>query len=330
MVPADVNNPIFIFGLTPRTGTNYLWDLVCAHPRCAPGREPVREDFFLEHADLLEEFVRTVRGRWDPSWGEVSEQTLADLRRSIGTGLLDFLSTDDKRRLVTKNPSVIGIERVSTFFPTAQVIVLARDGRAVVESCGRTFGWDFDLAARRWAAAADAALRFLAGRAPDDPAVRLVRYEDLFSDPREQLIRLLAFLDLDVAEYELSAAERLPVRGSSVFLGGKPQVHWDPVQRTPDFDPLGRWRHWTPEQHTRFAWIAGRQQTALGYGLDQQRPAATSARALQHLQSARWRARRGADLAEYRLRGWLGPPTRPLRRRLGLTGRSAASGGPGG
>jgi hypothetical protein len=326
VVPTAASNPVLIFGLTPRTGTNYLWDLLCAHPGCAPGREPVREDFFLEHADLLAHFAATVRGRWDPSWGEVTEQTMAELSASIGNGLLDFLSTDDKRRLVTKNPSVIGVDRVFTFFPTAQVIILVRDGRAVVESCGRTFGWDFDLAARRWAAAADIALRFLSGRAADDPAVRLVRYEDLFADPRGQLTRLLSFLDLDVADYEMSAAERLPVRGSSVFHGSRAQVHWDPVERTPDFDPLRRWAHWTAAEHTRFAWLAGRQQTALGYGLDDAVPATPSARARQRLASVRWRARRGVDLTEYRLRGWLGPPTRPLRQKLGLASRSRPSG----
>jgi hypothetical protein len=316
------NEPIFIFGLTPRTGTNYLWDLLCAHPDCAPGREPVREDFFLEHADLLDEFVRTVRGRWDPVWGEVSEQTLADLYAGLGAGLLGFLRTDPDRRLVTKNPSVIGIERVFTLFPTAQVIILGRDGRAVVESCMRTFGWDFDLAARRWAAAADTALRFLDSHGGADSAVRLVRYEDLFADPGGQLTRLLSFLRLPVAEYELATAERLPVRGSSVFLGGRAEIHWDPVERTPEFDPLRRWARWSATQHRRFAWLAGREQTALGYGLDDVVPATSAARAGQRMQSGRWRARRGADLAEYRLRCWLGPPTRPLRRRLGLTGRS--------
>ena len=209
-----------------------------------------------------------------------------------------------------------------TFFPAAQVIILARDGRAVVESCGRTFGWDFDLAARRWAAAADLAVQFLSGRAVDDPAVRVVRYEDLFADPRGQLTRLLSFLDLDVADYEMSAAERLPVRGSSVFHGRRGQVHWDPVERTPEFDPLRRWAHWGPAQHARFAWLAGRQQTALGYELDDPGPATTSARTRQRLASARWRVRRGADLTEYRLRGWLGPPTRPLRQKFGLAGPS--------
>ena len=319
MVLTGANRPILIFGLTPRTGTNYLWDLICLHSACAPGREPIREDFFLECSDLLTEFVDSVRSRWDPTWGAVSEQTVAELYASLGAALLGFLTVNDDRRLVTKNPSVTGIDQVFRFFPTAHVIVLVRDGRAVVESCVRTFGWDADLAARRWAAAASIALRFLDGRAADDPGVRMVRYEDLAADPRRQMTQLLSFLRLDTADYDLSAAERLPVRGSSVFLGGKAQVHWEPVERTRDFDPLQRWAHWTAEQHQRFAWLAGRQQVALGYGLDHVMPATTSARARQRLASAGWRARRGAKLGEYRLRGWLGPPTKPLRRRLGLT-----------
>jgi protein-tyrosine sulfotransferase len=311
--------PVFIHGLTPRTGTNYLWDLLCLHPACAPGREPIREDFFLEHAHLLARFVRDVSGKWDPRWGTVTERTLAELHASLGTALLDFLSTDEDRRLVTKNPSVAGIDQVFTFFPTAQLIILGRDGRAVVESCVRTFGWDFDLAARRWAVAASRAMRFLDGRATDDPVVRLVRYEDLVADPGRQLTNLFAFLGLDIADYDFSAAEQLPVRGSSVHLGGQARVHWDPVERTADFDPLRRWVDWSAEQHMRFAWLAGRQQVALGYGLDDPVPATISSRAWQRLASGRWRLRRGAELAEYRLRGWLGPPTKPLRRRLGLT-----------
>jgi protein-tyrosine sulfotransferase len=312
------HRPIFIFGLTPRTGTNYLWDLVRLHPACAPGREPIREDFFLECADLLGEFVTNVRSRWDPTWGAVSEHTMAELYNSLGAALLDFLTVNDDRRLVTKNPSVIGIEQVFTFFPTAHVIVLVRDGRAVVESCVRTFGWDADLAARRWAAAAALALRFMDGRGADDPGVRMVRYEDLVANTRAQMTQLLSFLNLESADYDLSAAERLPVRGSSVFLGGESQVHWEPIERTREFDPLQRWAHWTAEQHTRFAWLAGRQQVALGYGLDYAVPATTSAQVRQRFASATWRARRGAKLGEYRLRGWLGPPTQPLRRRLGL------------
>jgi protein-tyrosine sulfotransferase len=318
MVHSEGQRPILIFGLTPRTGTNFLWDLICLHPACAPGREPIREDFFLECSELLAEFVQNVRSRWNPAWGAVSEDTVPELYASLGAALVAFLTVDHGRRLVTKNPSVIGIERVFTFFPTAQVIILVRDGRAVIESCVRTFGWDADLAARRWATAAATALKFLDDRPADDPSVRLVRYEDLVADPHQGMAQLLSFLDLDAAHYDPSAVEQLPVRGSSVFLGGKADVHWEPVERTPDFDPLRRWAHWTLEQHRRFAWLAGRQQVSLGYGLDEPIPATASARVRQRVVSARWRTRRGAQLGEYRLRGWLGPPTKPLRRRLGL------------
>lgn len=314
--------PVFILGLTPRTGTNYLWDLVCLHSACSPGREPIREDFFLEHVHQLATFVRDVSSKWDPAWGVVSEATLGELHTRLGTALVDFLSTDKDRRLVTKNPTVAGIDHVFTFFPTAQLIVLVRDGRAVVESCVRTFGWDVDLAARRWATAVDIAMRFLDGRPADDPAVQLVHYEDLVSDPHGQMTKLLSFLDLDLAAYDFARAERLPVRGSSVFHGGRDHVHWDPVERTDEFDPLRRWAGWNAGQHQRFAWLAGRQQVALGYPLNDPVPDTTTARARQRLASARWRVHRGVDLAEYRLRGWLGPMTRPLRKRVGLTRES--------
>jgi hypothetical protein len=244
---------------------------------------------------------------------------VAELYASLGDALVDFLAVDDSRRLVTKNPSVTGIEQVFRFFPEAQVIILVRDGRAVAESCVRTFGWEFDLAARRWAAAVDTALRFIDGRSPDDPSVRLVRYEDLVVDPGRHMKQLLSFLGLDTADFDFDAAERLPVRGSSVFRGGKSLVHWEPVERTRDFDPLQRWAHWSEDQHRRFAWLAGRLQVALGYGLEYAVPATSSERISQRLASAAWHAGRGVKLGEYRLRGWLGPPTKPLRRRLGLT-----------
>src|SRR4030095_4338393 len=142
MVHSEGQRPILIFGLTPRTGTNFLWDLICLHPACAPGREPIREDFFLECSELIAEFCHNVRSRWNPACGAVSEDTVPELYASLGAALVAFLTVDHGRRLVTKNPSVIGIERVFTFFPTAQVIILVRDGRAVIESCVRTFGWD--------------------------------------------------------------------------------------------------------------------------------------------------------------------------------------------
>jgi hypothetical protein len=57
----------------------------------------------------------------------------------------------------------------------------------------------------------------------------------------------------------------LPVRGSSEFHGKKENIHWDPVKKTPDFNPLQRWSHWGRALHERFNWISGRYLVQFGY-----------------------------------------------------------------
>ncbi len=315
-----VNTPVLVLGISPRSGTNHLEQLLCLHRDCAPGRQPIREDFFLEVADHLLAFGEDVRRRWDPAWGHVDEATMADLYRELGDGLLRFLTVDPQRRLVAKTPSVVNLPHVFTLFPTATVLLLVRDGRAVVESCVRTFGWDFDLATRRWAAAADTIADFLRRRPSPDRQVQLLRYEALVSDPAGAVSRLLESLDLDPAGYDFAAVEHLPVRGSSVHRGsGRHEVHWEPVARDATFDPLRRWQSWDTARHERFAWLAGRQQRALGYDLVVPRPTAPTVVARHRRADVRWCAGRGVKVAEYGLRRRLGPVTRPLRRRLGLT-----------
>ncbi len=314
------NTPVLVLGISPRSGTNHLEQLLCLHRDCAAGRQPIREDFFLELADHLLAFGAGVRRRWDPAWGHVDEATMADLYRELGNGLLRFLTVDVQRRLVAKTPSVVNLTQVFTIFPAATVLLLVRDGRAVVESCVQTFGWDFDLATRRWAAGADTIGDLLRRRPSPDPQVQLVRYEELVSDPVRSISELLAFLDLDPAGYDFEAVARLPVRGSSVHRGtGRNEVHWEPVARDATFDPLRRWEGWNTARHERFAWLAGSQQQALGYDLVVPRPTAPAAVVRHRREDARWWAGRRLKLAEYGLRRRLGPVTRPLRRRLGLT-----------
>ena len=68
------------------------------------------------------------------------------------------------------------------------------------------------------------------------------------------------------SKYDFDAAINLPVRGSSVFRGTRPkEYHWDPVEKTPDFNPVGRWNNWSRSTHERFNWIAGEKLVALGY-----------------------------------------------------------------
>ena len=127
-------DPIFIHGILPRSGTNFLSDLLLLHPDCAAAIDPVREDLFLDRSDALQEFVDSVIGAWDPRWGEVTDEIRSRLYSAIGEGLAAFLRADPHRRLVSKSPSFRHLGRFFTLFPHAKLLILVRDGRANVYS----------------------------------------------------------------------------------------------------------------------------------------------------------------------------------------------------
>jgi protein-tyrosine sulfotransferase len=310
---------IFILGMMPRSGTNFLWDLLCLHPDCAPARPPVMEDFFLEESDHLLDYTKAVRRWWDPDWGVFDEALMSELHRSIGDGLIAFLRADRDRRLVTKTPSVTHLDRFFTFFPAARLVILVRDGRSVVQSAMATFGWPFDQATRTWAQAADQIRRFEVEERDHQDRYFIARYEDLLDDAQAALVPVLRFLALDEDSFDFDAAARLPVRGSSFYFGRDHEsVHWEPVERAPDFAPKERWRSWTPKMHERFEWLAGEQLRHFGYrGVvpPVDRPAAVIGHTIMDWG---WHARSTVRRLAYGARVRLGTASRPLRQRLGL------------
>lgn len=317
---SQASDPIFILGILPRSGTNHLWDLLHLHPACVPARAPIREDLFLEHSDHLATFVTAVRSSWDPNWGAFPDDLARKLSGSLGDGLISFLSDGRDGRLLTKSPSVHHIDRFFTFFPDARLVILVRDGRSVTQSCMATFGWAFERGARSWAAAADEIRRFTSdGHGEYQGRYLVVRYEDLVQDLHGSLGPVLRFLELDEKDFDFKAAEELPVRGSSTYFGpDHGSVHWDPVPRREDFDPIERWRSWDREQHERFEWIAGDQLRHFGYR-SMFHPIRSPYRIVVHWARDRtWMTRTAVRTLRYRARGAIGTATRPLRERLGL------------
>jgi hypothetical protein len=189
-----------------------------------------------------------------------------DLLRAFGDGLLKLAGDAGHKRVVLKTPSVQNINHTSYLFPCAKIVILVRDCRAVVESAVRSFGGSYEHWTRMWAYAVHLIRQF---QAQSDASLKkqftIVRYEDLVVDCRNQMTKLLQFLDLDPARYDYHAAETLPVRGSSSHRGGNPKLHWQPVQKTEDFKPLDRFKNWTPAQHSIVRWIAGEEMHDFGY-----------------------------------------------------------------
>lgn len=281
-------HPIFILGIAPRCGTNYLHDLIRLHPDCESGSSVIEEDNLVANAHLLTKYVDGVARWWKQHWG--AEELKAEkeaLAQHIGDGLIAFLQAQVERRkllsgkhagncrprrLVTKTPTVKNLGLFFRLFPTSHLIVLIRDGRSVVESAVRTFERPYAHAAREWAESA----QIIQDYCEQEQGKRflLVRYEDLYGNVEKELRRIFEYLQLDPDSYDYAGAANLPVRGSST-LRGQPSahdvpwvargIHWDPVEKPANFNPVERWANWSRSKHERFNWLAGERLEKFGY-----------------------------------------------------------------
>jgi hypothetical protein len=262
------HKPIILLSACPRSGSNYLENLLSLHPQCRKSKIP--EDFFLANSETLLNFCRSVADSWDDWW----VQRLGGpsrLAMHIGTALLRFADPGPEEegpvsdfRLMLRSPTTEGIAATTTLFPDARVLVLVRDGPPTVESGRRSFGWPYEEAMLAWRQSVRRVLSFLASA--DGPRCQLIRFEDLTADPAREIARVIAFLGLDPALYPFNRVDEIPVFGSSSFGRTEGEgVHWRPVPKDSSFDPLARAQSWPAHRLARFAWLAGAEQRKLGY-----------------------------------------------------------------
>jgi hypothetical protein len=308
---------VFILGVTQRSGTHYLYDLLTQHPHCRPALSQTSwegswEDNLLRFGDRLKEFAHAIgtSNRLNP---EGSERRLLS---ALGRGLLEHLRTvdptagpDDTRTVVTKTPMMKNLALLPELLPDVPAVLLVRDPHAVVASALRTFGRTPDEWALAWRSGAREALAFERAH----PAVAsIVRYEDLYTSPGPTLSTLLQRLSLDPAVYDYEAASRLPVRGSSQLGGEARRISWEPRPRSGDFQPLARGDELSPRAAARLRWLAEPEMRAFGYWRDDDVPVTGWRRGLHRAADVRRRGRTAVRLAEEqagRLRARAGRPS---------------------
>ncbi len=266
-----MREPIFVFGVSQRSGTNFLANLLLCHDDCAAPAPPVLEGHLLAHAPKLFAYARATAREWPRRWGDRDEGEQA-LVTHLGRGLVSFVtrhgldevSSDESLRVVVKTPSTENLHLVPRLFPGAPVIVLVRDGRSTSESLHTGFRRSYSGAIKTWRAGAR---RILASR--DECAFLLVRYEDLVADPEAELVRILDYAGLDRDRFDFDAARELPVFGSSFVNVDGGGLTWEPVERPAGFDPASRFKGWPARRHQRFNWLARREQRLLGYDVEE-------------------------------------------------------------
>ena len=268
--------PIFVLGTKGRSGTGYLCALLRHHPDCGPPPAILeREDWLLLNTAPLIDFATAVKdrignGRYEPRDATGLDD---DLLLAIGRGIADYLgsASPETSHIVVKTPMLDGLENRKRLFPRAKVVIIVRYGPDSVESSRRTFlenprgePLSFEQHCRRWSHTTQKIFAVM-DQYPGD--LMTVRYEDLLCDRDRRIRQMCRFLGLDPARYDFAAADETAVYGSSSYGRKNGEVTWAPVAKTDAFQPLGRSRDWTLEQHQQFNQICGTVMTRLGYPL---------------------------------------------------------------
>ena len=263
--PATAFEHAFIVGIERRSGTNFLGDLLALHPDCARPRH-LHEDMLIHRAPHLVAYAEQLHRCWASQWREAypAERIGASIGRGLLT-LLDEQADRPARLLVAKTPRADHVGSFPWLFPGAKLLILIRDGRAVVQSAVKSFGWTYGKAITRWSRGARRILEFDAQHVTGGFPYLIVRYEWLVSDQRAELTRILQFLNLSAAQYDFDAAQAMPVRASSTMRDRGESLHWTPLPKAADFNPTKRPLLWSTHVHCQFLWQAGGYQTLLGY-----------------------------------------------------------------
>lgn len=269
---------VVVLGITERSGTNYLRDLLVRHPSLR-GTDVIFEDFLIAHSALLRNFSESVRIRWtlNPRIDQAIGGATARLMRSLGDGLSQLVvstaaadSDDDHRPVVIKTPSVENIRHALELFPSAPILIVVRDPAAVVDSGMKTFGWSFEKAIHLWSKGSGQILDFVDTNRQPDARVRVIRYEDLVGESLAPTLQsVFELCSVDPTAYDYAAAANMPVKGSSE-LGAKSAdlSGWQRVEKPNDFNPLARGKNWGPLRRARLSHVARRGMEAWGYGVE--------------------------------------------------------------
>ena len=283
----------FVVG-SPRSGTTMLRLMLDAHPDLAI---PPETGFVPAVAALSGEGHALRRRTFEtitafppdaPAWVDfgVSREQLWELLRAIepfdaADGVRAFYrcyaDRFGKPRAGDKTPTNLHhLEAITQLLPEARFVHIIRDGRDVALSLrGMWFapGRDIESLAAQWSR--DVALFATAPPAPD--RYLEVRFEDLVCEPRRELARVCAFLELAFddgmleshhrAEQRLEEhRERRRVDGTLVVSREQRLLQQARVRSAPDPSRIGVWRlEMSASELRRFHAVAGTQLAELGY-----------------------------------------------------------------
>ena len=260
---------IFVNGVMPRSGTNFIANALALHPSIAAFPRRMYEFPLLE----IGPGARALRHEWlahYPENGSLVQEH--ELFAYLASGwLADLQAETPDHHLLFKSPHVRQLGLFRAALPNDRLVLCLRDGRDIVASTLASFEGhsrftrkSFGQLVHEWRLATETVLAFAEGGPHAHPHVTLVRFEDMVADQAAEIRRVLVAIGLDPEVYPFDQLAELPVFGSSAAQR-KGEWHWQRVARDASFKPVGRFADWPAARKRAFHDLADDTLRRAGY-----------------------------------------------------------------
>lgn len=188
-----------------------------------------------------------------------------------------------------KDPNIYNLKDFYDWFPNGKIFFLIRDGRDLVESSLKATLLVRKSQSKR--KKIKSFLKYWSGKALIDYSKAytrhyselhstisffetnqlpylLLKYEELFLDPINQLDRLFKYLEIELPDEVLKKMCHTEIVGSSFFRELSDRQNWTPQKSDASFKPIGRWQSWPLIKKLVFKRYAGEALVKAGYEKD--------------------------------------------------------------
>jgi protein-tyrosine sulfotransferase len=263
-----LNGFIMIHGAIPRTGTNYLSSLISLHPDVIAHPNCTWEMPILA---CQEEWIKVQNHFYRLYPRNIENMGLNDI---IGVSIASIFrlaahEMEQKKKLLLKSPHISSAKWFHDIIPNGKLVLINRDGRDAVISTVNT--WPkiaFNDACLRWVKGTRELFSTLREDQIKNNETFYVCFEDIVANPHEVMRELVPLLGINIDVYPFEKIESLPVSGSSQVSEKDGTITWNPIKKTKNFMPVGKWVEWDRKKKNRFKKIAGQTLIDAGYCSD--------------------------------------------------------------
>ena len=255
---------IHLHGILPRSGTNFVGELINLHPEIHAFPNNIWEFPYLEGIGELLTFSDRFFNSYQRNRTQIDENDFLPIFGASAIAYLHGYVPPDKRMLL-KVPDVQFLNHFFTVYPYENLLILTRDGRDLVQSTIKSWPQrNFADVCRLWDASAKMIINYTKRHADQADRFLVTRFEDAVRSPEATMQRVCDHFGINFDVYPLEEINNLPVKGSSE-LRDDGKMTWTPMQKPKGFNPVGRWQSWSDKQKRLFKKICGDTMVDMGY-----------------------------------------------------------------